>query len=176
VLPDRGKFCNNRPEFRRIKPMPRRILMLLPSPFLALASAGLATALLILALAVPGSAQWSGRDGWIEEPDAKSLSVGQGTTHCYLDTKSVHRGSDGLVYFDESADVTRPDDIGKAGLMNDAYDCAKNLKYMCVEQGHWQNDTQSTVDASHDPALPIYRKYLCGDSDAASDVATAPSR
>jgi hypothetical protein len=134
-------------------------------------------ALAILALAVPAFAQWNGRDGWIEEPDAKSLNVGQDASHSYLDTNSVHRGSDGLVYFDESADVTRPEEIGKAGFMNDAYDCAKNLKYMCVEQGHWQNDKQSTVDMSHNPALPLYRKYLCGDdSAAASDVATAPAR
>jgi hypothetical protein len=137
----------------------------------------LAAALVIFALAVPAAAQWNGRDGWVEEPDAKSLNVGQGAAHSYLDTKSAHRGADGLVYFDESADVTRPEEIGKAGFMNDAYDCAKNLKYMCVEQGHWQNDKQSTVDASHDPALPIYRKYLCGDdSAAASDLPTAPSR
>ena len=137
----------------------------------------LTIAVALLGLAAPAWAQWSGHDGWVEEPDARSLNVGQGAAHSYLDAKSVHRGSDGLVYFDESADVTRPDDIGKAGFMNDAYDCAKNLKYMCVEQGHWQNDKRSTVDASHDPALPVYRKYLCGeDNAAASDVATTPSR
>lgn len=145
-------------------------------PSLRRAREFLASSLVIFALAVPASAQWTGRDGWIEEPDAKSLNVGQGAAHSYLDAKSVHRGADGLVYFDESADVSRPEDVGKAGFMNDAYDCAKNLKYMCVEQGHWQNDKQSTVDARHDPALPVYRKYLCGDSAAASDVGTQPSR
>jgi len=137
----------------------------------------LTIAFAILALVAPTSAQWNGRDGWIEEPDARSLDVGQGAAHSYLDAKSVHRGPDGLVYFDESADVARPKDIGKAGFMNDAYDCAKNLKYMCVEQGHWQSDKQSTIDMSHDPALPVYRKYLCGDDvPTASDVGTAPTR
>jgi hypothetical protein len=141
---------------RRTSPLNRRARELLTA------------VLLMVALAAPASAQWNGRDGWVQEPHAKSLNVGQGAAHSYLDAKSVHRGSDGLVYFDESSDVTRPEDIGKAGFMNDAYDCAKNLKYMCVEQGHWQNDKQSTVDASHDPALPIYRKYLCGDDSAAA--------
>jgi hypothetical protein len=52
--------------------------------------------------------------------------------------------------------------------MKDAYDCSKNIKYMCVEQGDWRNDKKSTVDAAKDPALPVYRKYLCGD-DATSN-------
>jgi hypothetical protein len=51
--------------------------------------------------------------------------------------------------------------------MKDAYDCAKNIKYMCVEVGDWRNDPKSTVHAARDPGLPVYRKYLCGDSDSA---------
>ena len=59
--------------------------------------------------------------------------------------------------------------------MKDAYDCAKNIKYMCVEVGDWRNDAKSTVHAEKDPALPVYRKYLCGDSDSAnSDSAKLP--
>jgi hypothetical protein len=80
----------------------------------------------------------------------------------YLDTTSAHRGGDGLVYFNESSNVMRPEQIGKVGLMEDAYDCAKDIKYMCVERGDWRNDRSSTMDASKEPALPIYRKYLCG--------------
>ncbi|HYL57921.1 MAG TPA: hypothetical protein VEU51_03550, partial [Candidatus Acidoferrales bacterium] len=87
----------------------------------------------------------------------------------YLDSASVYRGNDGLVYFNESADVTRAEDIGKVGLMKDAYDCARNLKYMCVEAGNWRNDTKSTVDAAKDPALQVYRKYLCGDASPVAD-------
>jgi hypothetical protein len=127
-------------------------------------------ALLLCSLSSAARAQWNGHDGWIEEPGFKSLNVSGGSGHAYLDSASVHRESDGLTYFNESADVTRPSDIGKAGFMKDAYDCSRNIKYMCVEQGDWRNDKRSTVDASKDPALPIYRKYLCGDdgSDAAS--------
>ena len=59
--------------------------------------------------------------------------------------------------------------------MKDADDCAKNIKYMCVEVGDWRNDPKSTVHAARDPALPVYRKYLCGDSDSAnSDSAKSP--
>lgn len=108
--------------------------------------------------------QWNGRDGWVEEPGAKSLNAGGGSAHAYLDTTSVHQGSDGLVYFNESTDVARAEDIGKTGLMKDAYDCTKNLKYMCVGSGNWKNDTSSTLNTEKDPALPVYRKYLCGDS------------
>ena len=111
-------------------------------------------------------AQWSGHDGWIEEPGAKSLNVDGGATHTYLDSASVHRGSDGLVYFNESTDVAHPADIGKTGLMKDAYDCDKNIKYLCVGGANWRNDTRSTEQTSSDPALPIYRKYLCGDADS----------
>jgi len=50
--------------------------------------------------------------------------------------------------------------------MKDAYDCAKNIKYMCVGSGNWRNDSQSIIHADRDPALPIYRKYLCGDDDS----------
>jgi hypothetical protein len=112
-------------------------------------------------------AQAEGRDGWIEEPATHSLNVDGAHGRAYLDTASVYRGNDGLVYFNESADVTRSEDIGKVGLMKDAYDCARNLKYMCVEAGNWRNDTKSTVDAAHDPAFQVYRKYLCGDANAA---------
>jgi hypothetical protein len=49
--------------------------------------------------------------------------------------------------------------------MTDAYDCAKNIKYLCVGSGIWRDDTKSAVHTSSDPALPVYRKYLCGDLD-----------
>jgi hypothetical protein len=122
----------------------------------------------ILLAARGAIAQWSAQDGWIEEPGFKSLNVGGGSGHAYLDSASVHRGNDGLIYFNESADISHPDEIGKTGFMKDAYDCSKNIKYMCVEQGDWRNDKKSTVDAAKDPALPVYRKYLCGD-DATSN-------
>ncbi len=121
----------------------------------------------ILILSTRTEAQWSGRDGWVEEPAAKSLNVKGTPGHAYLDPSSVHRGDDGLIYFNESSDVSKPDEIGKVGLMKDAYDCARNIKYMCVEVGDWRNDPKSTINASNDPALPIYRKLLCGDSDPA---------
>lgn len=124
--------------------------------------------LIILALSARSDAQWAGRDGWVEEPAVKSLNVkGGGSGHAYLDRASVYRGDDGLIYFNESSDVSRPEEIGKVGLMKDAYDCAKNIKYMCVEAGDWRNDPKSTVHAEHDPALPVYRKFLCGDGGAA---------
>jgi hypothetical protein len=112
-------------------------------------------------------AQWTGKDGWVEEPAAKSLNVEGDPGHAYLDPASVHRGDDGLIYFNESSNVSRPEDIGKVGFMKDAYDCAKNIKYMCVEVGDWRNDPKSTLDAAHDPALSVYRKFLCGDDDPA---------
>jgi len=110
-------------------------------------------------------AEWSGRDGWVEEPDARSLNVAGEAGHAYLDSASVHRGSDGLVYFNESTNVLRPEEIGKTGFMTDAYDCAKNIKYMCVGSVDWRDDTKSAVHTSSDPALPVYRKFLCGDVD-----------
>jgi hypothetical protein len=100
---------------------------------------------------------------WIEEPGTKSLDVEGGSGRAYLDTASVHRGDDGLVYFVESSNVARPEDIGKVGLMKDAYDCAKDIKYTCVGNTNWRNDSKSTIKAANEPALPIYRKYLCGD-------------
>jgi hypothetical protein len=112
-------------------------------------------------------AQWAGKDGWVEEPAAKSLNVEGDPGHAYLDPASVHRGDDGLIYFNESSNVSRPEDIGKVGFMKDAYDCAKNIKYMCVEVGDWRNDPKSTIDAAHDPALSVYRKFLCGDANPA---------
>jgi hypothetical protein len=111
-------------------------------------------------------AQWTGKDGWVEEPATKSLNVEGDPGHAYLDPASVHRGDDGLIYFNESSNVSRPDDIGKVGFMKDAYDCGKNIKYMCVEVGDWRNDPKSTLDAAHDPALSVYRKYLCGEDSA----------
>ena len=120
--------------------------------------------LIILMLSGRSDAQWSGRDGWVEEPAVKSLNVEGGSGHAYLDPASVHRGDDGLIYFNESSNVSRPEEIGKVGFMKDAYDCAKDIKYMCVEAGDWRNDPKSTVRTSHDPALPVYRKFLCGDA------------
>ena len=123
--------------------------------------------LTILMPSARSEAQWSGRDGWVEEPAVKSLNVEGGSGHAYLDPASVHRGNDGLVYFNESSNVSRPEEIGKVGFMKDAYDCAKNIKYMCVEAGDWRNDPKSTVHTAHDPALPVYRKFLCGDANPA---------
>jgi hypothetical protein len=123
--------------------------------------------LMLLILPARTEAQWTGRNGWVEEPAVKSLNVEGGSGHAYLDPSSVHRGNDGLIYFNESSNVSRPEEIGKVGFMKDAYDCAKDIKYMCVEVGHWRNDAKSTVHAAKDPALPVYRKYLCGDSDPA---------
>jgi hypothetical protein len=130
--------------------------------------AALAPVLVATLVAIAGiaKAQWSGRDGWVEEPGVKSLNVSGGSAHAYLDSASVHRGSDGLIYFSESADVSHPDEIGKIGLMKDAYDCANNIKYMCVGSGNWRNDSQSIVHTDRDPALPVYRKYLCGDDES----------
>jgi len=126
-----------------------------------------ALALLIVVIAANRiEAQWTGKDGWVEEPATKSLNVEGDPGHAYLDPASVHRGDDGLIYFNESSNVSRPDEIGKVGFMKDAYDCGKNIKYMCVEVGDWRNDPKSTVDAAHDPALSVYRKYLCGDDPA----------
>jgi hypothetical protein len=121
--------------------------------------------LTVLMLSNRIEAQWTGKDGWVEEPAAKSLNVEGDPGHAYLDPTSVHRGNDGLIYFNESSNVSRPEEIGKVGFMKDAYDCAKNIKYMCVEVGDWRNDPQSTINAANDPALPVYRKFLCGDSD-----------
>ncbi|MGH7925403.1 MAG: hypothetical protein ACREQH_12525 [Candidatus Binatus sp.] len=128
-------------------------------------AAGLAI-LTILILSPRTAAQWAGRDGWVEEPGVKSLNVKGGAGHAYLDPASVHSGDDGLIYFNESSDVSRPEEIGEVGIMKDAYDCAKNIKYMCVEAGDWRNDPKSTIHAAHDPALPVYRRFLCGDATA----------
>lgn len=123
--------------------------------------------LTVLKLSTRSEAQWAGRDGCVEEPATKSLNVEGDPGHAYLDPASVHRGNDGLIYFNESSNVSRPEEIGKVGFMKDAYDCAKNVKYMCVEVGDWRNDPKSTINAADDPALPVYRKFLCGDADPA---------
>ena len=124
---------------------------------------GLRALVLLLLLSTRAQAQWSGREGWVEEPAAKSLDVDGDKEHSYLDPASVHRGDDGLVYFNESTGVTKPDEIGHTGFMKDAYDCAKNLKYMCVGIGDWRNDQKSTINTANDPALPVYRNDLCND-------------
>jgi hypothetical protein len=123
--------------------------------------ASIALAVATVLLALNANAQSSGRGGWVEERGAKTLPDDPGQS--YLDPTSVRRGDDGLVYFNEVSGVTRPDDVGRLGFMKNAYDCAKNVKYMCVGQGDWRNDRSSTIHTSDDPALPIYRKYLCGD-------------
>lgn len=137
----------------------------------------LATVTLLL-LSVRAEGQWTGRDGWIEEPAAKSLNVEGDAGRSYLDTASVHRGDDGLVYFSESSNVMRPEEIGKVDFMKDAYDCVRNIKYMCVElgRGNWRNDRNSTLNAADDPALPVYRKYLCGDPDRTDDSSRSHAR
>ncbi len=119
---------------------------------------------MIVSLSNRAAAQSKSSDGWIEEPGVKSLDVDGGSgVRAYLDSASVHRGDDGLVYFVESSNVARSEDIGKVGLMKDAYDCAKDVKYVCVGNTNWRNDLKSTVKAANEPALPVYRKYLCGD-------------
>jgi hypothetical protein len=123
--------------------------------------------LIVLIFSNRTEAQWAGKDGWVEEPAVKSLNVEGDPGHAYLDPASVRRGDDGLIYFNESSDVSRPDDIGKVGFMKDAYDCAKDIKYMCVDAGDWRNDPKSTIKTGHDPALSVYRKFLCGDADPA---------
>lgn len=129
---------------------------------------------ILLAWPIAASAQWAGRDGWIEEPVNKALEADGMFGRSYLDVNSVHRGDDGLVYFSESSNVSRPEDIGKVGFMKDAYDCARNLKYMCVGQGNWRTDKSSTINAANDPALPIYRTYLCGDANPAAQRPASP--
>jgi len=127
-----------------------------------------AFAVAILLAAVHAPAQWSGHDGWIEETNGKTLKDDPG--HSYLDPASVHRGDDGLVYFNESSGVTKPEEIGRTGFMKDAYDCAKNVKYMCVGLGDWRNDQKSAIDTANDPALAVYRRYLCGDATPPTDA------
>ena len=119
--------------------------------------------LTFLLLSSPAQAQWNGRDGWVEEPATKSLILKGDPGHSYLDPASVHRGDDGLVYFNESTSVTKPEEIGHTGFMKDAYDCARNIKYMCVGIGDWRNDRNSAINTTNDPALPVYRNYLCND-------------
>ena len=133
----------------------------------------------VLLLAPAAHAQWAGRDGWVEEPATKSLDVEGDPGHSYLDPASVHHGDDGLVYFNESIDVSRPDQIGKMGFMKDAYDCARDIKYMCVQPGVRRFDPKSTINTAKDPALPVYRKYLCSDkegSDKEADSQQSNSR
>jgi hypothetical protein len=120
------------------------------------------TAVTVLTLANVARSQ-DQRTQWVEEPAAVVEGV---PGHSYLDPASVRRSDDGLVYFNESTGVTKSAEIGQKGFMKNAYDCAKNLKYMCVGMGDWKNDLKSTVNTSRDPALPVYRKYLCGDGDS----------
>lgn len=127
----------------------------------------------VLACSAFVRAQSAERNGWVEEPGAK---VEGQPGRAYLDPVSVHRGADGMVYFNESTGVTRTEDAGKVGIMLDAYDCAKNIKYMCVQYGNWRNDAKSAVDAAHESALPIYRHYLCGDESATPDSAKSKSK
>jgi hypothetical protein len=127
----------------------------------------------VLALPAPAIAQSTDRGGWVEEPGAK---VEGQPGRAYLDPASVHRGTDGMVYFNESSGVTRAEDVGKVGIMLDAYDCAKNIKYMCVQYGNWRNDAKSMVNAARDPALSVYRHYLCGDESTAGDSAKSKSQ
>jgi len=124
----------------------------------------------LLVVASPANSQWSGRDGWVEEPATKSLNVDGDPGHSYLEPASVHRGDDGLIYFNESSGVSKPEKIGRTGFMKDAYDCGKNIKYMCVGLGDWRNDRHSAIDMTKDPALSVYRRYLCGDAPSSADA------
>ena len=85
----------------------------------------LVTTLSILLVATCARAQWKGHDGWVEETNGKTLKDDPG--HSYLDPASVHRGDDGLVYFNEISGVTKPEQIGNTGFMKNAYDCARDL-------------------------------------------------
>src|SRR5205807_86875 len=89
-------------------------------------------------------AQSSAPDEWIEETGTQVEGI---TGRSYLDTSSIHRGEDGLIYFNESTGVSRPGEIGQKGFMKDAYDCAKDIKYMCIGAGDWRNDLKSTIHA-----------------------------
>ena len=117
-------------------------------------------------------AQSADRNGWVEEPGAKVEGL---PGRAYLDPASVHRGADGMIYFNESTGVTRTEDAGKVGIMLDAYDCAKNIKYMCVQYGNWRNDAESAVDAAHEPALSVYRHYLCPVETTTADSTKSKS-
>ena len=135
-----------------------------------LSVAAVAAVLACPAFALARSAE---RNGWVEEPGAKVEGL---TGRAYLDPASVHRGADGVVYFNESTGVARPEDAGKVGIMLDAYDCAKNIKYMCVQHDNWRNDAKSAVDAAREPALPVYRHYLCGDESTTADSTKSNSQ
>ena len=129
---------------------------------------------LLFLAGTPGAyAQWGGRDGWVEEPATKSLNVEGDPGHSYLDPASIHRGDDGLVYFNESNAVTKPEEVGHSGFMKNAYDCTRNIKYMCVGIGDWRNDRKSAIDTKDDPALQVYRRYLCSDGDTAPPDSSA---
>ena len=52
------------------------------------------TILTILILSTRAEAQWTGRDGWVEEPAAKSLNVKGKPGHAYLDPSSVRLAPD----------------------------------------------------------------------------------
>ncbi len=118
--------------------------------------------LTLLTLVNFAHAQSDRLEGWVEEPAA--IVEGE-PGHSYLDPTSVRRGDDGLVYYNESTGVMKSEEIGRKGFMKDAYDCGKNIKYTCVGLGDWRNDQKSTAKTSNDPALQVYRKYLCGDAD-----------
>src|SRR5208283_1157199 len=77
--------------------------------------------LLVMELVFPAlaRAQSEGHEEWVEEPAA--IVEGE-PGHSYLDPASTRRGDDGLVYFNESTGVTKPDEIGHKGFMKNAYD------------------------------------------------------
>ncbi len=116
-------------------------------------------AILVIGTVIVARAQTTKPDGWVEETGTQVEGMGG---RSYLDTSSIHQGEDGLVYFNESVGLSRPDEIGEKGVMKDAYDCAKDIKYMCISGSDWRNDPESAIHTAADPALPIYRKYLCG--------------
>ena len=116
---------------------------------------------------------------WVREPLDSAITgdpaLDAARAKSYLDISSIHPGHDGLMYFSESENVSQPDDIGKVGLMNDAYDCKKNIKFMCTSTGDWRNDTASRQKFSqHDAGYSFYRRYLCSESP--SSHATASKR
>jgi hypothetical protein len=41
---------------------------------------------------------------------------------------------------------------------------------MCVGLGDWRNDQKSAIDTANDPALQVYRKYLCNDATPAANA------
>jgi len=128
---------------------------------------GVIAAMTVLLVQTPGAGARNDGEGWVQEPVSSSSKV-EDSGHAYLDSASVHRGDDGLIYFNESTGGLPPGELGDAGVMKDAYDCKNNIKYLCVDLGDFRDDPKSRINATDDPALLVYRHYLCGDAEPES--------